>query len=67
MYQSHKSLQSQRGGVFVDKPDIVKGSEKANNRSMVSLHELSEFSEIARYKVNIDRDSQHYRCAWVYN
>ena len=44
-------LQSQRGGVFADKPDIVKGSEKANNRSMVSLHELSEFSEIARYKV----------------
>ncbi|XP_076096196.1 retinal guanylyl cyclase 2-like isoform X2 [Mytilus galloprovincialis] len=44
---------SQRGGVFVDKPDIVKGSEKANNRSMVSLHELSEFSEIARYKGDI--------------
>ncbi|XP_052058788.1 retinal guanylyl cyclase 2-like [Mytilus californianus] len=44
---------SQRGGVFSDKPDIVKGSEKANNRSMVSLHELSEFSEIARYKGDI--------------
>jgi len=37
-------------GGFLDTPDLLKASEKSN-RSMVSLHEWTEFSEIARYKV----------------
>ncbi|XP_056004478.1 retinal guanylyl cyclase 2-like isoform X3 [Ostrea edulis] len=36
-------------GPFLDKPDLVKASEKSN-RSLASLHEFAEFSEIARYK-----------------
>ena len=43
-------LQILNGTAFLDKPDLVKASEKSN-RSLASLHELSEFSEYARYKV----------------
>ncbi|XP_062566572.1 retinal guanylyl cyclase 2-like [Saccostrea cucullata] len=39
-------------GPFLDKPDLVKTSEKSN-RSLASLHEFSEFSEIAKYKGDV--------------
>ncbi|XP_060083979.1 retinal guanylyl cyclase 2-like [Ylistrum balloti] len=39
-------------GGFLDPPDLLKASEKSN-RSLISLHEWTEFSEIARYKGDI--------------
>ncbi|XP_069105183.1 retinal guanylyl cyclase 2-like [Argopecten irradians] len=39
-------------GGFLDPPDLLKASEKSS-RSLISLHEWTEFSEIARYKGDI--------------
>ncbi|XP_041348561.1 LOW QUALITY PROTEIN: retinal guanylyl cyclase 2-like [Gigantopelta aegis] len=36
-----------RSGVILDKPDILRGSEP--NKSLPSLHDLSDYTEIARY------------------
>ncbi|KAK3095510.1 hypothetical protein FSP39_015523 [Pinctada imbricata] len=47
-----KSVKQIANGTLLDKPDLVKASEKSN-RSLASLHELSEFSQYARYKGDV--------------